>query len=211
MLSLLDKRLLTETCERYRDNRNVDCSAYLVSRGITEEVADTFLLGTVTDPATGHEHVEGLLSIPYRTPTGVVGCKFRHIDGSTPKYMGVTGQKTSMYNVVDLHIDSDIIAICEGELDTVIMSGLIGIPAIGIPGVSTWKEWFPKLMEPYRKIYIFADNDVKADGSNPGMQLAKRIKEDVERSTIVYLPPGKDVNDMYLDEGPEWFLSKVER
>lgn len=210
MLSNAEKVSLTEACQRYARSRSVDCLEYLIDRGIPEAVADTFLLGSVSDPIAGHEHVEGLLSIPYRTPTGVVGCKFRHMDETVPKYMGVTGQKTGMYNVVDLHGDTEVIAICEGELDTVIMSGVIGVPAVGIPGVSSWKPWFGKLFEPFRKVYIFADNDVKADGSNPGMQLGKKIKEEVERSTIIHLPSGQDVNSLYLAEGPEWFTGKVE-
>lgn len=210
MLSVSEKRTLTEACERYTTSRTQACSDYLAARGIPAEVADSFNLGTCNEPIAGHEHVVNLLSIPYRTPTGIVGCKFRHIDETTPKYMGVTGQKTGMFNVVDLHVDSDIIAICEGELDTVVLSGVVGIPAIGIPGVSTWKPWFPKLFEPYRKVFVFADNDVKADGSNPGLALAKRIKEDVERATIVHLPEGQDVTDVFLDQGADWFVGKVE-
>ena len=210
MLSVSEKRTLTEACERYTTARTPDCLAYLEGRGIPQAVADSFNLGTCNDPIAGHEHVEGLLSIPYRTPTGVVGCKFRHIDGTTPKYMGVTGQKTGMFNVVDLHADTDIIAICEGELDAVILSGVVGIPAVGIPGVSTWKAWFPKLFEPFTRVFIFADNDVKADGTNPGLALGKKIKEEVERATIVHLPEGMDVTDVYLSEGSDWFRSKVE-
>lgn len=210
MLSSSEKLTLTEACKRYTTSRTQDCLEYLEARGIPREVADTFLLGTCTEPMAGHEHVEGLLSIPYRTPTGIVGCKFRRIDGGTPKYMGVTGQKTGMFNVVDLHTDSDIIAICEGELDTIILSGVVGIPAVGVPGVSTWKAHFPKLFEPYRKVFIFADNDVKEDGSNPGLALAKRVKEDVERAVIIHLPEGCDVTDVFLREGAEWFTSKVE-
>ena len=211
MLSNLEKHTLTEAAQRYSANRSAACLEYLLDRGIPESVQDTFLLGQCSDPIAGHEHVVGLLSIPYRTPTGVVGCKFRHIDGTTPKYMGVTGQKTGMYNVVDLHLDTDIIAICEGELDTIILSGVVGIPAVGIPGVSTWKPWFSKLFEPFKRVLIFADNDVKQDGSNPGMQLAKKIRDEVERSVVVHLPEGHDVNSVYLDSGGDWFLEKVDK
>lgn len=210
MLSVSEKKTLTEACERYTTGRTQDCSEYLAARGIPIEVADFFNLGTCNDPIAGHEHVVDLLSIPYRTPTGIVGCKFRHLDGTVPKYMGVTGQKTGMFNVVDLHADTDIIAICEGELDTVVLSGVVGIPAVGIPGVSTWKPWFPKLFEPFQRVFIFADNDVKADGSNPGLALGKKIKEEVERSTIVHLPEGMDVTDVFLAHGADWFRSKVE-
>lgn len=180
-----------------------------MSRGITKEVAATFLLGTVNDPAPGHEHAVGTLSIPYITSAGVVGIKFRRIDGTQPKYIWPTGQKIGMYNVNDLMIDTDTIAICEGELDTIIMSGLCKIPAVGIAGVSQWKPWFPPMFEGYKRVFIFADNDVKEDGRNPGMELAKRIKEDLSAATVVYLPDNQDVNDVYLKQGKDWFQDKI--
>jgi DNA primase len=116
-----------------------------------------------------------------------------------------------MFNVVDLHLDSDIIAICEGELDTVVLAGEVGVPAVGVPGVGAWKPWFPKLFEPYRRVFVFADNDnKKGDGSNPGMELAKKIKDSVERATIVHMPENLDVTDVFLARGADWFLGKVE-
>lgn len=168
-----------------------------------------FLLGTVHDPAPGHEHADGCLAIPYRTPSGVVGIKFRRTDGGTPKYIWPTGQKVGMFNVVDLHTGSNIIAICEGELDTLIMSALVGVPAIGVAGVSQWKPHFPKMFEGFDRVVIFADNDVKEDGRNPGMELAKRIKEDLDDAVVIQLPDNKDVNQVYLEEGKDWLLERA--
>jgi len=150
-----------------------------------------------------------MISIPYRTPAGIVGLKFRRIDDGTPKYLWPTGQKVGLFNVVDLHRSSDTIAICEGELDTIVLSGLVGIPAVGVAGVSQWKPWFPKLFESYSRILILADNDVKEDGRNPGQELAKRIKEDLNSAIIVGLDANLDVNDTYLTYGAEWFHEKV--
>jgi hypothetical protein len=48
---------------------------------------------SVVDPIAGHELGEGMLSIPYITPAGVVGIKFRRLDEGTPKYLWPTGQK----------------------------------------------------------------------------------------------------------------------
>ena len=157
----------------------------------------------------GHEHAIGALSIPYITGSGVVGVKFRKIDGSSPKYIWPTGQKIGMFNVSDLMNDSDSIGICEGELDTIILSSMCDIPAVGVAGVSQWKEWFPMMLEGYKNVFIFADNDVKEDGRNPGQELAKRIKEDLNHAIIINLPPNKDVNDIYLSEGADWFKGKV--
>ena len=150
-----------------------------------------------------------MLSIPYITPAGVVGIKFRRLDEGTPKYLWPTGQKIGLYNVMDLHKPSDTIAICEGEIDTLVLSGVVGIPAVGVAGVSQWKAWFPKLFESYSRVLIFADNDVKADGKNPGQELAKRIKEDINIAEVVGLPDNTDVNEILLQLGAEWFTERL--
>lgn len=209
MLSQELKKSLTETAQRYHKALDRETASYLQGRGITKEAADMFLLGTVHEPAPGHEHADSCLAIPYRTPSGVVGIKFRRTDGGTPKYIWPTGQKVGMFNVVDLHTGSNIIAICEGELDTLIMSALVGVPAIGVAGVSQWKPHFPKMFEGFDRVVIFADNDVKEDGRNPGMELAKRIKEDLDDAVVIQLPDNKDVNQVYLEEGKDWLLERA--
>ena len=210
MLSLEQKKSLTETARLYHEAIDERTVSYLQSRGLTKDVVDSFLLGTVSDPAPGHEHAVGALSIPYDTGSGVVGIKFRKVDGSSPKYIWPTGQKIGMYNVRDLVVDTETIAICEGEIDTIVLSGLCDIPAVGIAGVTQWRDWFPMMFEGYKRVFVFADNDVKEDGRNPGMELAKRIKEDIDRAVVVQLPENKDVNDVYLKEGADWFKEKIQ-
>jgi len=205
MLNAEQRRLLTEAADKYHNDLTPQAASYLAARGITKEVASTFRLGSVVEPSAGHEHAVGRLSIPYITPAGVVGA----IGDGTPKYLWPTGQKIGLFNVGDLHRYSDTIAICEGEIDTIIVSAFTGIPAVGVAGVSQWKVWFPKLFESYNRILIFADNDQKEDGRNPGQELAGRIKEDLNTATVVQLPPNQDVNDVYLSEGSGWFADKV--
>jgi DNA primase len=209
MLNAEQRNLLTEAAEKYCNSLTPQAASYLEARGITAEVAHTFRLGSVVEPSAGHEHAVGRLSIPYLTPAGVVGIKFRSIDDTTPKYLWPSGQKIGLYNVLDLHRYSDTIAICEGEIDTIVASGIVGIPAVGVAGVSQWKPWFPKLFESYTRILIFADNDVKEDGTNPGQELARRIKEDLDKATIVQLPPNMDVNEIYLQLGKDWFTERL--
>jgi len=209
MLNEKQRQSLTDAAERYSNNLTPQARSYLEGRGLTEEVISTFLLGSVVDPAAGHELATGLLSIPYRTPAGVVGLKFRRIDDGTPKYLWPTGQKVGLFNVMDLHKPSATIAICEGEIDTVVLSGVVGIPAVGVAGVSQWKPWFPKLFESYQRILIFADNDVKEDGRNPGQELAKRIKEDLGNAEIIHLPANTDVNEVLLQLGAQWFHDRL--
>jgi len=209
MLNAEQKQLLTEAAERYYLNLTPQALSYLEARGITQAIAAKYLLGSVVEPSAGHEHSVGRLSIPYLTPTGVVGMKFRTIDDGTPKYLYPTGQKVGLFNVNDLHRFNETIAICEGEIDTIILSGVVGIPSVGVAGVSQWKPWFPKLFESYSRILIFADNDVKEDGRNPGQELAKRIKEDLDKATVVMLPDNQDVNEVFLTHGVEWFRDRI--
>jgi DNA primase len=209
MLNAEQRKSLTEAAERYYKDLTPQALSYLEARGVSQAVADTFLLGSVVTPSAGHEHAVNRLSIPYRTPAGVVGMKFRTIDDSTPKYLWPTGQKVGLFNVNDLHKYSDTIAICEGEIDTIVLSGVVGIPAVGVAGVSQWKPWFPKLFESYSRILIFADNDVKEDGRNPGQELAKRIKEDLNKAEVIHLPDNQDVNDMFISSGSDWFHDRI--
>ena len=209
MLNEKQRISLTDAAERYSSNLTTQARSYLEGRGLTEEVISTFLLGSVVDPIAGHELATGMISIPYRTPAGVVGMKFRRIDDGTPKYLWPTGQKVGLFNVVDLHATSNTIAICEGEIDTIVLSGVVGIPSVGVAGVSQWKPWFPKLFEPYERVLIFADNDIKEDGRNPGQELAKRIKEDLDKAEIVHLPDNTDVNEVLLSLGTTWFTERM--
>ena len=176
----------------------------LAERGISEQVAARFQLGTVTEPINGHEIYDGWISIPYITAGGgCVGFKFRRIDDGKPKYGSPTGQKAHLYNVSDVLLMSAYIVICEGELDAVITSGMLGIPAVGVPGVQSWKPHFPKLFNGYDTVYVVGDNDVKEDGSNPGAEFSKRVANEIINSQIVTLPPGLDINDYYLAYGAD--------
>ena len=197
------QKSLKEAAERYAQEISAETLAVLDARGISEEVAAKYRLGTVTDPATGHEAHEGWLSIPYFTASDIcVGFKFRRLDDAKPKYGSPTGQKTHLYNVSDVLIDSSFIVVCEGELDTVIVSGVLGIPAVGSPGVAAWKPWYPRLLLGYDTVFIAGDNDEREDKEeNPGQLFSKKVASEVSNSTVVSLPAGMDITDYYLQYG----------
>ena len=204
MASNVQSKLQLEAALRYAQQISPEALVALAERGISEEVAALYMLGSVTDPMNGHEMSDGWISIPYITAMNhCVGFKFRRLDDGKPKYGSPTGQKAHLYNVVDCTILSKHIVVCEGELDTVIVSGVLGIPAVGIPGVQAWKPHFAKLLNGYDSVYIVGDNDVKEDGSNPGAEFAKRVASEVLNSVIVTLPPNMDINDYYLAYGAE--------
>jgi DNA primase len=198
----VQSKLLLEAAQRYAQAISPEALAVLDARGISEVVAAKYQLGTITDPINGHEMYEGWISIPYITASGsCVGFKFRRLDEGKPKYGSPTGQKAHLYNVADITIMKPYIVVCEGELDTVIVSGVLDIPAVGVPGVAAWKPHFPKLFGGYETVYVVGDNDVKEDGSNPGAEFSKRVANEVMNSTIVTLPPNMDINDYYLAHG----------
>jgi DNA primase len=204
MASNVQSKLQLEAAQRYAQQISPEALAVLAGRGISEEVAALYMLGSVVDPMNGHEMQDGWISIPYITAMNhCVGFKFRRLDDGKPKYGSPTGQKAHLYNVVDCTILSKHIVVCEGELDTVIVSGVLGIPAVGIPGVQAWKPHFAKLLNGYDSVYIVGDNDIKEDGSNPGAEFAKRVASEVLNSVIVTLPPGLDINDYYLAYGAQ--------
>ena len=195
---------LLEAAQRYAANLNDEAVRYLEGRGISRDVAEQFMLGTITDPHPGHEMHEGWLSIPYITALGhCVGFKFRRLDDGKPKYGSPLGQKAHLYNVTDVLMDSGIIVVCEGELDAIVLSGICNIPAVGVPGVTAWKPHFARLFTGFDTVYIVGDNDVKEDGSNPGAEFARRVAGELTNGQIVQLPPGMDINDLYLAEGPD--------
>ena len=204
MASNAQSKLLLEAAQRYAQEVSPEVLVALAERGISEQVAARFQLGTVTEPINGHEMYDGWISIPYITAGGgCVGFKFRRIDDGKPKYGSPTGQKAHLYNVSDVLLMSAYIVICEGELDAVITSGMLGIPAVGVPGVQSWKPHFPKLFNGYDTVYVVGDNDVKEDGSNPGAEFAKRVANEIINSQIVTLPPELDINDYYLAYGAD--------
>ena len=204
MASNVQSKLLLEAAQRYAQAITPEALSVLEERGISDAVAALYQIGSIVEPINGHEMYQGWISIPYITASGsCVGFKFRRVDEGKPKYGSPTGQKAHLYNVCDIIIDSPYIVVCEGELDTIITSGVLGITAVGVPGVAAWKPHFPKLFGGYDTVFVVGDNDVKEDGSNPGAEFAKRVANEVMNSTIVTLPAGMDINDYYLAHGAD--------
>jgi DNA primase len=204
MQSSEQMKSLLEAAQRYAQSLSEEAVAYLEGRGISEDVARQFMLGSIIEPANGHEMHQGWLSIPYITVLGhCVGFKFRRLDDGKPKYGSPLGQKSHLYNVADVTLDVPSIVVCEGELDAVVLSGMCNIPAVGVPGVTAWKPHFARLFTGFDTVFIVGDNDVKEDGSNPGAEFSRRVSSELTNGQIVQLPPGMDINEFYLAEGPD--------
>ena len=195
-LSKSQKELLEKATESYAQNLQ-EIVPYLQSRGITEQTAVMFRLGFVREPEMGHEPYVGKLAIPYLTPTGVIDIRFRSLnsDGG-PKYMSRPGATTHIFNINALGDDSDVLAICEGELDTVVATQA-GFSAVGLPGANNWKSFYNRVLADWSKVILLCDGD------NAGREMAKHLSRELDNVFPVFMPEGQDVNDVYLNEGAE--------
>jgi len=195
-LSKSQRELLEKATENYAQNLQ-EIVPYLQSRGITEQTAITFRLGFVREPEMGHEPYVGKLAIPYLTPTGVIDIRFRSLnsDGG-PKYLSRPGATTHIYNINALSNDSDVLAICEGELDTVVATQA-GFSAVGLPGANNWKSFYTRVLADWSKVVLLCDGD------NAGREMAKHLSRELDNVFPVFMPEGQDVNDVYLLEGAD--------
>lgn len=201
--------LWTRAAHQYHESlAGSPAEAYLEQRGILDG-AKKFLLGYVAEVAPGHEdRLRHHLSIPYITEAGVVGFKFRRIDGGEPKYMIPTGQKHHLYNVDAILNAVSQVLIVEGEIDA-ISATIVGQPAVAVAGVNAWKPHFARCFDGIGRVIIATDNDAKEDGSNPGQELARRLQDAIPQAIRVSLPPNSDINSMIVDQGAQALTSLV--
>jgi DNA primase len=201
-LSLSQKKSLAKAVQKYKGSIHL-AEDYLARRGLTLEDAATAHLGVVEEPLPSHEQYRGRLVIPYLTPTGVVDIRFRAMGPEEPKYMGLPGTHTRLYNVIALQEAGDSIAVCEGEIDALTLHYKCGIPAVGVPGATAWKKHYTRILQDFEKVYVFADGD------QPGSDFAKNIAKELQSVITLQMPEGEDVNSQFLQHGYEYFREKV--
>ena len=200
--SHLHRESLTRAAKFYHSALH-EAEDYLAERGITLEQAQKMRLGVVLEPLTGHEAYVNRLAIPYLTRSGVVDLRFRSMDHSEPKYMGISGATTHLYNVGAFFKASSYISICEGEIDTITLDTVCGIPAVGVPGVNNWKKHYTRLLSDFDRVFLFADGD------SAGTDFSKHLAKELGNLIVVQMPDGEDVNSMYLKHGVEFFQQKI--
>ena len=180
---------------------------YLEERGIPEPVAEAFRLGYVAEPySTDHKPFVGRLSIPYLTRAGVVTIRFRCTEKhnckteNCAKYLGAPGSEALLYNVESLFSTSEVLVITEGELDAIICSAMVGVPAVGIPGVSSWKPHWTLAVADFPTVLV------AADGDDAGTDMVSKVCGAVRQARGRQFPPGKDLTDLYLESSREAVL-----
>lgn len=216
------RKRLEEVTQTFADHLWGDAGrearSYWTQRGLSPDSARYFRIGIVIDPPAKLAQFTGRLSIPYTTMSGVTSMRFRAIDGSEPKYLGLPGVPSARpFNVTALSRREDFVCITEGELDAV-AAHQAGLPAVGIPGVTNWRPYFRHLFLGYRKVYVLQDTDKpqkRVDCQDcppergcqghtpPGQRFAESVANQIQNAEVVTIPgpPGADVNSFLKEHG----------
>ena len=205
-LSNSQRTYLYQAAEEYTKHIHL-AEEYLLTRHLSVEEAKKFHLGIVKDALPGHESYSGRLAIPYITPSGVVDMRFRSVNNNPdePKYMGVPGAKTTMFNAQAVLTAGNYICVTEGELDTVVLSVKTGHPSIGIPGVNNWKPYYGKILDDFETVIVLADGD------NAGLEFGKKLSRELPNVNLLQMPEGHDVNSIIVQEGKEWIDERIRK
>ncbi len=201
-LSNSQRQFLLQATQRYAGTIEL-AKEYLSSRHLSVEEANIFHLGVVADPLPGHELYKGRLAIPYITPSGVVDIRFRAMHNEDPKYMGLVGAKTTMFNTKACFVADKYICVTEGEFDCIMMGVKTQHPTIGIPGANNWKPHYAKILDDFEIVIVLADGDAA------GLEFGKKISRELGNVNIISMPEGEDVNSMMVKRGSDWIDERI--
>ena len=201
-LSGSQKNFLLQATQRYAAKIEL-ATEYLLNRQLSVEEASIFHLGVVDDPLPGHDAYKGRLAIPYITPSGVVDIRFRAMHNEDPKYMGLVGAKTTMFNTQACFVADKYICVTEGEFDCIMMSVKTMHPTIGIPGANNWKPHYAKILDDFDTVIVLADGDAA------GLEFGKKISRELGNVNIISMPEGEDVNSMMIKKGNDWIDERI--
>jgi DNA primase len=202
-LSASLKQSLEEAVAEHEGNLHL-ASQYLRERGIDPDTSARFRLGVVSESSTLNPEMRGRLAIPsLGMGGGVYNIRFRALDGSAPKYLGISGFETRLFNVRAIHSAADFICITEGELDAVILEQC-GYPAVGVCGANSWKRHHPRMFAGFQKVYVFGDGD------DAGRKFAAQVSNTLLSAVRVNMNAGQDVTDLFMEQGAEGISALIE-
>ena len=204
-LSSSQRQFLLQATQQYSARIGL-AADYLSHRHLSVEEANIFHLGVVDEPMPGHEPYAGRLAIPYITPSGVVDIRFRALTPEQePKYLGLVGSKTTMFNTQACFAADKYICVTEGEFDCIMMSVKTTHPTVGVPGANNWKPHYGKILDDYETVIVLADGDVA------GLEFGKKISRELGNVNIISMPDGEDVNSIMIKKGTEWLNERIEQ
>jgi hypothetical protein len=148
---------------------------------------------------------DGTIAIPYLTRDGVVSAiQYRYALAGDNRFKWRKHDIPILYGLWRLNewITEHTLYLCEGTTDTWSMWHA-GLPAIGIPSASTWREEWWRELDGFPQLVLIPDTD-KA-GAELVQKLAITCPEQYrERVYVLQLPDGvKDVNELWQRENAE--------
>ncbi len=205
----------SSSVERYHNQLPDRIRNYLNQRGITDDLISQYKLGY------GKFYGKPWIIIPIKDEYGEYSfLKLRKdpSDETSPdkyKFYPI-GSEAELFNQEALD-SNDMIVICEGEFDCLILQSY-GIPAItSTAGANTFKkEWF-EILKPIKKIYICFDRDDAGERGSlklVGMLEENMIGEDVYKIDLPNrMLDGKDITDYFTkhDGNVDEFFNSAER
>lgn len=178
-------------------------------RGLNEKTIDEFKLGVVGEGCDeDHASMKGYVSIPFITPTSRVDWQLNFSDmrfrrgpdlpEEKPKYRSLPGHEPRLFATTTLADPGEYVVIAEGEF-CVLTLLQCGIPAVGLSGVSAWKDYYRNVFSGYERVIIMADNDEPKEGEKIGVgeKFANEIAKHVPNPRVIVVPEGKDTNGFY--------------
>jgi len=201
---------MDRACEKFREALSKEAISYLSGRGIPEWAVAQFQLGQVPSGVRGYEQYQGRLALPYMDRLGVYGWKFRCVshedckEANCSRYRNPPGQQLGLFNVVALDSSADVLHVCEGELDAIVLSTVFADPVVAVPGASLWHDHWPLHLAGFERVCVWPDGD------KAGMEMGRRWQEKCRQVEIMQLPDGDDVNSVFLREGRKFFVELLE-
>ena len=133
-----------------------------------------------------------VIRIPYMNQAGeVVAVRFRHSLSGDQRFTWRKGDKVLLYGLWrlrEIH-KSGWVLLVEGETDCW-TCWLHGIPVLGVPGKSTWKEEWAELLKGV-KVYLWQEPDAP--------ELPGKIGKDLPDLMVIQAPEGiKDLNEAHV-------------
>ncbi|MET8382539.1 toprim domain-containing protein [Streptosporangium canum] len=198
------RSFLEQASTRYQESlKGSPAETYLVEkRGLDNEVIERFSLGYVDVPLPGHEKYQGYLAIPYLTPDGsLTSIRFRRLGGDGPKYLTVSGDMPRLYNAPALVQPYTGVCITEGEIDA-ITAEQCGLPAVGVPGATSWQSIWYLLFKQYDVVFVLTDDD------KAGAEFGQAVSRGLETARVIPMTGG-DVNSFVREHGADALRRKL--
>ena len=147
-------------------------------------------------------------AFPMRDGEGqIIGIRLRGLDG---RKWAVIGSRQGLFIPQDVRA-AEPVYICEGPTDTAAALSM-GLYAIGRPSCNCGCEQIRIALKNLnvKDVVIVADNDeVKANGTMPGLDGAKKLQRELGRLSRVFIPPAKDIREFLQIGGTAKMIESI--